>query len=111
MSLDDGTEYSPGEQWLLRADRGAFQLEKLFNITSGFVIMAPAGDKLVRINLVTRVPDQSIFAEIVNRVQRDAELDDAEIGCEMGGTRRNEVAENISDLDGKLVQFFEREIG
>lgn len=40
MSLDDRTEFSPGEQWLLRADRGAFQLEKLFNITSGFVIMA-----------------------------------------------------------------------
>ncbi len=40
MSLDDRTEYSPGEQWLLRVDRGVFQLEKLFNMTAGMVIMA-----------------------------------------------------------------------
>ncbi len=40
MSLDDSTEFSRGDQLLLRVDRGVFQLEKLFNITSGFVIMA-----------------------------------------------------------------------
>ena len=40
MSLDDRTEHSPGEQWLLRVDHGVFQLEKLFNITAGLVILA-----------------------------------------------------------------------
>ena len=61
------------------------------------------------VNLVTRVPNQSIGAEVVNRVQRDTELDNAEIGRKMGGSRRNEVEENVADLERKLVQFFELE--
>lgn len=39
MSIHDGTTRSPGSSLLLRADRAAFRLEKLFNFTSGMVIL------------------------------------------------------------------------
>ena len=46
-----------------------------------------AGDQLVRIDLVAGVPDQPVLGEVEDEVQRQAELDDAEVGGEVGGAQ------------------------
>ena len=52
-------------------------------------LLVTSGYKFVRIDLMTRVPNQSIFAKIVHRMQTEAQLDDAQVRCEMRGPRGN----------------------
>ena len=43
----------------------------------------PAGDELVRIDLVAGVPDEAVLGEIERQVQGQAQLDDAKVAGEV----------------------------
>ena len=60
--------------------------------------VAPAGQDLVRIGLVSDVPDQAIVRGVENVVQGDRQLDHAESGAEMAARHRDRV-------DGLVAQF------
>ncbi len=67
--------------------------------------MVTAGDELVRINLVAGVPDETVGAEVKDAVQSEAELDDAEVRCEVGRPFFQQVAQHIADFRGQLGEL------
>ena len=73
-------------------------------------LLVPAGDQLVRIDLVAGIPDEPILAEVVDEVQCQAQLDDAEVGSEVRGPDREDADELVSISCGKLGELFGREI-
>ena len=68
-----------------------------------------ARDQLVGINLMTRVPDQAVAAEVEDAMQGEAEFHHAEVRGEVGGPGRGNFAERPPHLRGKLLQFVHRE--
>ena len=64
-----------------------------------------AGDQLVRINLVARVPDQAIAGEIKAEVKRQAKLDDAKIAGEMCRPTTDDVDKLGPHLGGELLEL------
>ena len=64
-----------------------------------------AGDQLVRIDLVAGVPDQPIALEVEGEVQRQAKLDDAEVGGEVGRPDAEHANEFVAHLLGKLLEL------
>ena len=69
-----------------------------------------AGDQLVRIDLMAGVPDQPVVAEVERLVQRQAELDDAQVRGEVGAAGRDEVAEHLAHLGGEPLELRQREL-
>ncbi|MGA3308517.1 MAG: hypothetical protein ABSD08_07880 [Xanthobacteraceae bacterium] len=71
--------------------------------------VASAGENLVRIGLVTDVPNEPIGRRVEHVVQRHGQLDHAEPGAEMAAGDRNGVDGLLPQLIGKLAQlaFFE----
>ena len=63
-------------------------------------LLEPAGQHFVRINLVSRVPDQAIAAEVEIQAQRDGQLDHAEIAGEMGRTDAQHAYQLVTDVLG-----------
>ena len=70
-------------------------------------ILVAAGDQLVRIDLMARVPDQAIAAEIEAGMQRERQLDDAQVRGEMGRAPRAEAKERLADFGGQIGQLLE----
>ena len=75
----------------------------------GVKIVIPSGDHLVRIDLVPRVPDQSIPAEIERGVKGQTELDHAQVRGEMGGPLAQQLAKRLAHLGSQPVELLERE--
>ena len=69
-----------------------------------------ARHQLVRVDLMPGIPDQTILAKIVNRMERQTELDDAQVGGVVGSSSGHEVGENITDFIRQLVEFLNRPI-
>ena len=70
--------------------------------------MLPAGQELVRIALVADVEQEVVAREIEDVVQRDGQLDDAEIGREMAAALRHLIADGLAHLlgqDRKLIDL------
>ena len=73
----------------------------------GVEIVVAAGNQLVRIDLMARVPDQAIAAEVERGVQRQRELDHAQVGGEVRRPPRCQAARasRISAANcGQLLQ-------
>ena len=68
-----------------------------------------AGEHLVGINLVARVPDKPILAEIKRRVQSQRQLDHAQVRGQVGRSRLANAAQSLAHLAGQLVKLFIRE--
>ena len=64
-----------------------------------FKSVCSAGEKLVRVPLMSDVPDNSIAGCIEHRMQRDRQLDDAESGADVSACTR-------TDLDQAGAHFF-----
>ena len=67
--------------------------------------IAPPGQDLVRIGLVTDVEDQPVARGIKHPVQRHRQLDDAEPGAEMAPRHRYRIDRLLPQLVGKLAQI------
>ena len=68
-----------------------------------------AGQQLMRIDLVARVPDEAVFREIEDEVQGDGQFDHAQVAGEVGGARRNDAAQGFANLVGQSNQLLVRE--
>src|SRR5439155_23941842 len=68
-----------------------------------------AGNQLVRIDLMARVPDEAVAAEVEGQVQGEAQLDDAEIAGEVSRTDAENAHPLIAQLLSELHQLLIRE--
>ena len=66
-------------------------------------------DQLVGIDLMARIPDQAVAAEVVDAVQGKTEFHHAEVRGEVRGSGRGNFAERPSHLRGELFQLVHRE--
>ena len=57
------------------------------------------------IDLVPRIPDQTILAEIEDAVQSEAQLDDPQIRRKMCGSGRDQIAEDFTNFAGEAFQL------
>ena len=55
------------------------------------------------------VPDQPIAAEVERGVQRQAQLDDAEVRRKVGRAAGNQVAQRLAHFSGELFELGRRE--
>ena len=72
---------------------------------NGGKIVVASRDQLVRIDLMPRIPDHSIPAEVVNAVERQGQFDDAQVGRKVGRPLTKKVAERISNFFRELLQL------
>ena len=79
-----------------RADRGEF--------------VVPPRDQLVRIDLMPRVPDEPVATKVVAAMQGEAKFHDSQIGCKMSRPRGEQIAQDVANFGGKLVQFPRRHL-
>jgi hypothetical protein len=76
--------------------------------------IAAAGEDLVRIGLVTHVPDQAVIGRVVKVVQGDGELDHAQAGGEMpaaAADRFDQVGAQFVGDGGQLGLFETAQVG
>ena len=76
-------------------------------IDAEFVVAA--GDQLVGIDLMAGVPDQPVAAKVERGVQRQAQLDDAQVRGKMGRAVAEQIAQRLAHLAGQLFQLVERQ--
>ena len=67
--------------------------------------VAPAGEDLVGVGLVADVPDDAVLRRIEHRVQRDRQLDGAEVGREMPPGLRHGFEHEGAQLVGQLLEL------
>ena len=60
--------------------------------------IAASGDQLVRIALMAGVEYQLIARRVENVVQRQRELDDAQVAAEVAADLRNDLDDPVADL-------------
>ena len=64
-----------------------------------------AGQQLVRVGLVTRVPDDPVARRLEQAVERDRQLDHAERRPEMAAGPGDGPDDRVADLDGELGEL------
>jgi hypothetical protein len=67
--------------------------------------LAPAGEDLVRVGLVADVPHQAIVGRVEHVMQRDGQLDRAEVRAEMSARLRDRLQQVPAQFDGQLLQL------
>src|SRR5512142_2371919 len=65
-------------------------------------LIDPTGQQLVRVGLMTGVPDDAIAWRLQQPVERDGQLDDTERRSEVTARRRDGADDRLADLDGEL---------
>ncbi len=68
-------------------------------------LVAAPGQDLVRIGLVTDVPEDLVARRVEQRVQRDRDLAGAEVGAEMAADLADGVDDVLAHLLGDLLQL------
>ena len=76
------------------AGRAAGELEPL-------PAVVPAGEQLVHVGLVAGVPDQRVARGVEHAVERDRELDDAEVRAQVPAGARDARDQLTADLGGQ----------
>ena len=71
---------------------------------------APAGEDLVRVGLVADVPHDAVLGRLEHRVQRDGQLDRAEVGRQVPAGLGYRVEHVGAKLFGQLVQLLALEL-
>ena len=56
------------------------------------------------------VPDQPVVVEIERLMQREAQLDDAQVRREVGAAATHEVAEHLAHLGGQPLELRQRQL-
>jgi hypothetical protein len=72
-------------------------------------LVAPAGEDLVRVGLVTDVPDQAVVRRVEDVVQRDRELDGAEVGRQVAAGARDRLQHMVAQLARERLQVGARQ--
>jgi hypothetical protein len=76
--------------------------------------VAPAGDDLVGVGLVTGVPQDEVAGRIEHPVEGQRELDHAQIGAEVPARHRHRLDDELTDLLSELFELLgieRRQIG
>ena len=68
-------------------------------------LVATAGEDLMRVRLVTHVPEDLVRRGIQQRVQRDGDLTGPEVGAEVAADLPHRVDDVLADLLSDLLQF------
>src|SRR5439155_20324350 len=68
-------------------------------------VSRPAGDELVDVGLMARVPDDRVLRAVEYAVQGKRELDDAEVGREMAAGTGGRLDQESTDLAGELGEL------
>ena len=71
--------------------------------------LAPAGQDLVRIGLVADVPDDPVARRVEHVVQRDRQLDRAEVGRQVAAGLGDALQHELAQLRGQQLEFGARE--
>ncbi len=65
--------------------------------------VAASGQNLVRIGLMTHIPDQTVVRRVEQVVQGDRQLDDAQARAKMSASHRNGVNHFVAQFVGNLT--------
>src|SRR5690606_16071818 len=68
-----------------------------------------AGDQLVRIALVARVPDETVVGKVEDPVERERDLDDSEVRPEVAAVSIDDLGDPLADLCREALELGERE--
>ena len=68
------------------------------------VLEAP-GEQLVRVGLVADVPDDLVARRVEHAVERERQLDHAEVGRQVAGAARHGLDDDVAHLGGELVEL------
>ena len=71
-------------------------------------LVATAGQDLVRIGLMTDVPEDLVPRRVQQRVQRDRDLAGAEVGAEVAADLPHGIDDVLADLLGDLLELAPR---
>jgi hypothetical protein len=71
--------------------------------------VAPAGDQLVYVRLVAGVPQHDVAGRVEDPVQRQRQLDHAEVGAEVPAMVVDRIDDERSDLRRQLGQLGKRQ--
>ncbi len=96
------------------AFRAQHEAVEAIRLADGVEAVAPAGQQLMHIGLVADVEDKAIGRRIENGVQRDGQLDHAQIRPEMAaglGQNGDEFVANLLGQLGKLLHRYFFDIG
>ena len=78
-------------------------------LADGVEPVLAAGEQLVDVALVAHVPDKLVLRRAEDLVQRDGELDHAQVGAEVAAGFGQGVDQFLANLFGQLLALFERE--
>ena len=70
--------------------------------------IAPTGEDFVRVRLVPHIPDQAIFGCVEHVMQRDGELDRAQVGAEVATGARHAVEHISAQFVGQAAELATR---
>ena len=73
-------------------------------------LVAAAREDLVRVGLMRDVPDQDVLQEVVDVVERDREVDDAEAGREVSAVLLEHLGDELADLRRDHREVGERDL-
>ncbi len=73
--------------------------------TDGVELLVATGDEFVWIDLVTGIPDQAIKAEVIGKMQRQAEFDDTQVARKVSGARGQYPHQFVTDFLSQLFEF------
>ena len=75
-----------------------------------FELLLAAGDDLVHIGLVARVPQDAVLRRVEHPVEGHRQLDDAEVAAQVAGVLRNRSHDEVADLARQLGELGVAEI-
>ena len=68
-------------------------------------LLAAAGEDLVHVRLVAGVPEDRVGRRLEHAVQRQRQLDRAEVGTEVPGVLGDRLDDDVADLAGEFVEL------
>ncbi len=95
----------PGAERIKRAFAAFGKAGQPGRLTQGADAVAPPGQDLVRVTLVTHVPDQPVARRVENRMQRDGQLDDPQPRAQVPASFRHGGNRFGPYLVGQLFQL------
>ena len=81
--------------WIGVAHQSAFGADRV-------KFLVASGDQFLRINLMTRVPDQPVLQKIIGAVQGQRQLDDTKVRRKVRRAHAEEITERFADFVGDL---------
>ena len=78
-------------------------------LADGLELVAPSGEDFVRVGLVSDIPDDSVARGLIGAVERDGELDRAEVGGEVSADAKDGVEDKGANVVGEFRQPRERQ--